>query len=428
MRLILAMWWAASVPAIPSGQEDPVDVLARLRDEVLRHARRIPNHTCVETIEREEYEPVLGRIGKSCDALLARRRQSDFPRHLRLEVSDRIRLDVGLARAGEMYSWPGAREFSEGHVYQFVPQGAMGTGPFGALLLAVFEARNPHFLYEGETTAGGRRLMRYSFLMHEEDSLYRVEVGGSAIVTGFTASLLVDPGTAELVQLSVRTGELPGVTTMCEADTTLDYGKVPLGGVDYMMPVATRQRFIGRDGAESENRISFDSCREFRGESTVEFGAAGRAVSPDPAPVPVGLHLPPAHRVIIEMASAIEIPTAAAGDRIEGRLVDAVGDLPAGARVEGRLMEVRAHHVKPVNVAVALRWETVEFDGRKAPLALKPHHRDGMLIAEKVLQVSMGTRIERTFSDPGQYDSYRFPGQTRVVPAGFRTEWLTSEK
>jgi len=40
------------------GDEDPTDVLVRLRDQVLAHAAGIPNHTCVETVERDRYEPV----------------------------------------------------------------------------------------------------------------------------------------------------------------------------------------------------------------------------------------------------------------------------------------------------------------------------------------------------------------------------------
>src|ERR1039458_692523 len=55
-----------------SGNEDPVDVMMRLRDQVLERGERIPNHTCVESIERDRHEPVIGRAPKSCDTLLAR--------------------------------------------------------------------------------------------------------------------------------------------------------------------------------------------------------------------------------------------------------------------------------------------------------------------------------------------------------------------
>jgi len=56
------------------GDEDPVQLLMRLRDQVLAHAAKVPNHTCVETIQREHYESASGRFTGSCDDLLARRK------------------------------------------------------------------------------------------------------------------------------------------------------------------------------------------------------------------------------------------------------------------------------------------------------------------------------------------------------------------
>jgi hypothetical protein len=55
-------------------------------------------------------------------------------------------------------------------------------------------------------------------------------------------------------------------------DTTLDYGNVHLGGADFLLPTATRQRFIGRDDTESKNRYAFSCCRDFQAESKVSFG------------------------------------------------------------------------------------------------------------------------------------------------------------
>jgi len=283
-------------PAEPSvGDEDPVEILMRLRDQVLAHAALIPNHTCVETVQRERYEPAAGRSPKSCDAIVARRKQPGFPMSLRLDSTDRLRLDVALASDREIYSWAGARKFEEGEIDELVPEGAMGTGPFAALLLAIFQTRSPKFVFEGDTTLDVRRVMEYSFSVSLEESQYRVKAGKEWVITGYSGSLLVDPQTAELVRLAVRTEELPAATGMCESETTLDYGMVPLGGVDYLLPKATRQRFIGRDGAEGENAIAFASCREYRGESTVTFGeklpadGAVRGAAPPSYELPAGL-------------------------------------------------------------------------------------------------------------------------------------------
>src|ERR1035438_1243285 len=125
------------------GLEDPVEVLMRLRDQVVERGERIPNHTCVEAIERDRYEPVTGRAPKSCDTLLARRKQADFQKRLKLSSTDWLRLDVAYAGGSEIYSWAGARKFEEGELEDLVPEGATGTGPFATMLLAIFEPRFP---------------------------------------------------------------------------------------------------------------------------------------------------------------------------------------------------------------------------------------------------------------------------------------------
>src|SRR5581483_7296272 len=90
-------------------QDDPTDVLIRLRDRVLAHAQRIPNHTCVESVQRDQYENVsLLPAATSCDALLARRKQAGFSSALRLATTDHLRLDVLLASERELFSWAGA--------------------------------------------------------------------------------------------------------------------------------------------------------------------------------------------------------------------------------------------------------------------------------------------------------------------------------
>src|SRR5207248_299699 len=118
----------------------------------MAHAERIPNHTCVETIQRERYEPAVSPVPKTCDGLLARRKQADFPALLRHATTDRLRLDVALSETSEIYSWAGAPRFEEGDIDELIPDGAIGTGPFATLLLSAFRARTPRFVYEGKTT------------------------------------------------------------------------------------------------------------------------------------------------------------------------------------------------------------------------------------------------------------------------------------
>ena len=436
--LVLAAWTAAFAQSPAVSDDDPVDILMRLRDQVLAQGQRIPNYTCVETMQRDHYEPVDGPPGKSCDALLARRKQADFPSRLVLETTDRLRLDVTLAHQrgieSEIFSWAGAKRFEEGEIDQWIPPGALGTGPFASLLLSVFQIRTPRFVFEGEIVLSGRRIFEYSFAVSEEQSHYRVKAGAEWIVTGYTGTLLVDPRAAELVRFTVRTEELPAKTNLCEVDTAMDYGKVMLGGIDFLLPAATRQRHIDRDGSEWENDIGFSSCREFQAESAVEFGmatpSAGRISDTAPIRLPAGLP------VIVDITTPIYCDRAAAGDRIAGRLEKAVLDghrqatlAPEGAVLEGRLMRVETHHAKPADVTIAVRWETIEIQGMKVPLRLVPDRRtDRLLTAAGQPVPGLQSRREVVLPNPGEgrYGVYHFPGEAPIVPSGFRTLWLTA--
>jgi hypothetical protein len=172
----------------------------------------------------------------------------------------------------------------------------------------------PGELYEGDTRLDGRRLMDYSFSVPREESRYRVKAQKEWVIAGYTGRLLVDPQTAGLVRLAVRTQELPAETHACETDTTMEYGLVQLGGGDYLLPKATRQRFIGRDGSEAQNSVAFSACREYQAESKLTFhpgvepgGATRGGVQGTAWDLPTGLP------VTVELMAAIQ------GDRVAAR-------------------------------------------------------------------------------------------------------------
>lgn len=421
-------------PAADStGDEDPAEVLVRLRDRVAVHGGRIPNHTCVESIQRDRYEPTAGRAPKSCDTLLARRKQGDFQGRLKLDSTDWLRLDVAWSSLGrEIYSWAGARKFEEGEIDELVPEGAMGTGPFAGFLFGIFGRQGPRHMFEGEKPADGRRVFEYSFTVPLEQSHYRVKAHNEWLITGYSGTLLVDPKTAELVRLVVRTEELPPATSACETDTSLEYGVVQLGGGDYLLPKVARQRFIGRDGAEAENTMSFSACREYQAESKVAFGEGARTGASEASNPAAAADLPAGLPVTVELITSVRIGQAAAGDPIEGRLAKPIRDerqttlVPEGAAVAGRLTRVETAYAPRVQHTVVLRWETVRIGGAMAPLSLLPIRRPADLRTGggNVLR-RRGMEIELPLPSESRYGVFHLPAERAVLESGFRSEWLT---
>jgi hypothetical protein len=414
MRVLLAL--AALTPLVAQ-EVDPTEALMRLRDRLLAHGERIPNHTCVETVTRDYYEPTIPEAPKSCDALFGRRKETPLADLLRLAKTDRLRLDVVLAENRELLSWAGAPRFDEGELDEVIPDGAMGTGAFAAMLLGIFQSPQARYFWEGESKLDGRAALEYSFSVPVEASRYRVKTGREWIRTAYTGSLWLDAKTAELIRMTVRTDELPAGSHSCETRTTLDYGAVRLGDTDYALPSKATQRFFGRDGSESENTVTFASCREYRGESTLRFGAPVTPAGPA-APVASQAPWPAGLPVTIDLESTVHSGRAAAGDVIYGRLAKAVAGTPAGATVEGRLMRVELRHGARPQVTISLRWETIDGNGARAPLALVP----------RTATLPRGGRVEIVLPavSDARYGVYHFPGAQAVMEAGFRTEWTTA--
>ena len=431
---VLATLLGALVAA-SAADDDPVQVLMRVRDRILAHAQRIPNHTCVETIVRDWYEFAAGTAPRSCDDLLGRRKKARPDALLRLSSTDRIRLDVALTDSHEIFSWPGAGKFQDGYINELVPTGAIGSGGFAASLVAIFEAVDPQFAFEGEKTVDGRRLFEYSFDVSETNSHYQVRAEKVWLNTGYTGTLLADPATSDLVQLNLRTQELPKSTNTCEVNTTLNYSSVRLNDGDYILPSLVRERFINHNGSEAANAITFSNCREFRAESTLRFDGSSEHSPASVSAGPNPLDLPASLPVTIELTSSIDVDHAGAGDMITGRLAAPILDaqkknvlIPKGALLEGRLMRVELRYEKTTDLGIALRWDTVELNGEKRPISLLPdwHTASPKLSEENSLKGRTMT-FELPRQTEGRYASYHFANHSHgVIAAGLLGNWYTT--
>src|SRR5207253_266221 len=98
-----------------------------------------------------------------------------------------------------------------------------GTGAFGAFLSSIFGGKDALFTYVGETKAGERAVMEFGYRVSRENSHYQIRTDDGWMVSAYDGRVLVDPETSDLVQLSIRTDELPRETGSCETRTQLDY-------------------------------------------------------------------------------------------------------------------------------------------------------------------------------------------------------------
>jgi hypothetical protein len=155
---------------------------------------------------------------------------------MHLTTSDRLRMDVGMAAAGEMYSWVGESKFNDLDLLDMVKEGAISNGSFAAFLTAIFRTEDANFTYNGETGHDGRALSEFGFSIPYDRSHYYFGHDIHRVITAWEGTFLVDLKTAGLVRLDVMTSQLPAETGACYAASTLDYARVRLQGLDVENP------------------------------------------------------------------------------------------------------------------------------------------------------------------------------------------------
>ena len=357
------------------GRRDPQDLLADVLARLRPTLDRPPDYLCTQTIDRARYEPAGPSPGfSSCDDALARKEV------VRESTSDRLRLDVAAGVNGEMYSWVGEKRFGDRGVDDFAAGGAFSTGTFSSLLKMIFTSEMADYSYDGEETGPGRTLTRFRFRVPLEKShYYWAGPQGKSVLTAYSGTFSVDPATADLVRLAVRTGQLPAATGACEAGETLAYNRVLLGSADFLLPAHARLLVINADGSQSESVSAFSGCREFAGRSLLKFNAPGAppAVAESisaaaPLPLPAGLSF------TVAFTQDIDSATAAAGDPIAAKLTTALRDpsstvlAPAGAAVTGRILRIRRYWGVGPALKIEFKLETVAIGGVPHPLSAVP--------------------------------------------------------
>ena len=347
----------AAVTADPDAQE----LFSKAREKVLDNTRRMPRYTCVETVSRTQYNPVP--VGASnCRPLNARGS---------LTLRDRLRLDVTVAEGGEIFSWAGAGKFETHDLGELVGDGASGSGAFGSFLASVFGSAPDAITYAGMRND----FARFEYNVPTAKSNYRYRTTGPGRIIGYHGTISVDPSDGDVRQLVVESEEFTPADAVCHVQNSMRYRRVKIGDGDFLLPeVATMDAFY-RNGAESLNDTRFSDCREYVGESTIRFDDGGGAAPRSAAATATLRPLPSNVRLLIGLSKPINTDTAAAGDAVEGVLLrDVVGRMArTNDHVYGRILRLQ-QYMDPLSPRwiVAIRFDTIERDGNKAPLALKP--------------------------------------------------------
>jgi hypothetical protein len=407
--LLLAMLGACGQET-GSGLPEEVLLLARIKVKMEENLARLPNYTCVQTIER------------------SRRRNSSR----RFELADTLRLEVALVEGKEMFAWPGGEKFEDRELSLMVDGGAIGNGNFALHARSVFLGNTATFRYGGRERRGARETVRYDYTVPVNLSGYVIRVPPEKAVVGYHGSFWVDANTLDLVRLEVYADDIPSHLGLAAASDSMNYARVPIGDSHFLLPESSELIMTDLQGRESRNRVHFSACRQYTGQSTLSFADPGPQ-EPLRQEAVTEVQLPAELQLELQMDSEIDLEKSAAGDPVSATLTRAVKHsrkvlLPKGARFSGRITRLQHYRAAQSGHIVGLRFDLAEFEQARAPIFA---NLDQVLWVGGFGPSSRSARANRVplerIERPGE-GLFFVPSPRLRLPRGLRMIWRTLER
>ncbi len=386
-------WFVAvCLTGVVSASEADEIRLGRIRAHMAENLHRLPNFTCIETIERSV------RVAKS----------------RRFQLLDTLRLEVAMVNGRELFAWPGSGKFDDREMSEIVGGGTSGSGTFGIHARAIFLSGGPIFEYLGEVEREEGRVYRYSYRVPLLSSGYMIRSGDTKRIAGYHGTFEADALTFDVLSLDVIADEeIPPELQILVAATRMRYRRVRIGEGEFLLPESSEIALTNYRGDENRNRIHLSACKQYGTESMIRFDEPppSEAAPTLPAPssgisqtqaideLPVGLAFD------AELQTQIDLPGAAIGDIVEAQLksdakLKGTVMISKGTMVRMRLLKIgRLPNARVETTFLIIRLYEIELPGGKTeihgvPEALGPPGGGGirMTVHNGVIYIQTGTR------------------------------------
>lgn len=400
------------------------DRLVRAREILIDREKRLPDYTCVQTVDRQYFKAQPSKhSAHACDQIRLLPRSS-----LVLESTDRLRLEVKVSRGEEIGSWPGS-QFTSSDIFQLIGSGPYETGMLGPLILDIFANPGASYGYLGDQSAAGASVSIFAFQIPVASSHYHIKSGSDWPVIGYSGAFWLDSGSQELKRLITQSHELPPETHICETATGVDYQKVRVGTGDFLLPQRCTIRMATRDGTVTQSTAVYSGCREYHAESAIRFDAAPATAEAARSAHPQTI-LPEGLWLSLETTKPIDTETAAAGDIVNFKLRKPVRDpktkrllAPAGAAVQGRILGMHHYVKRPARFTIDIALESLETGGALTPLFARFKRpstgpRSGFTLQALAIAQARHSPAAAPFVFMTDQPRYQ-------VPAGHQSDWET---
>ncbi len=384
VAFLLVPWLCAG--ADPSSHE----VLQRIRANVLQQLTRVANYTCVESVDRSYFYDAYAPAG--CGSRKPPKQ---------LYMHDRLRLDVAVSEGQEIFSWHGGKIFSSKGVDDVVQSGPISSGSFVGYLRNIFF--NPGVmirLAEHTSSASGDSYL-FNYVVPRLSSRYHVGASGKRWIVPFHGKFTGDGRTYQLTSLQLVADDVPPESEICNAGSEIEYQLVAISGKASLIPKSYVLDISNSNHVYTVSRSDYTQCREFRGESTLNFNIDDHAATQE-KPIVRDEWLPAGTTLHVRLRTPMDDRTSFTGDPVEGSLADPVkvkGSgivIPKDAALSGVITKLEFHAEPFKHYLVSIRFQRLTFGPNSFLLDAvpKPSSSDKMQLG-----ITYGGRIPKNIAE-----------------------------
>lgn len=401
-----------------------------LPPEVLRVARtmtvnrdllnKLSQYTCLETITRGTVE---GRKRK-------------------LKQRDVVQLDVGVGADREIYSWPGASQFSSQDVGGLVGHGMVANGLFESFAASIFSAgQNSIVRAAGETIIHGRPAFHFTYRTSMLQQQWNINWLGKRGVVGYKGEFWVDESSFALVGLGITATNIPPSLPLQSLKISIDYQPLSQGS---LIPASAVFTAVELNGKTNYDAFVFSHCHTFAAESRVadsseDLRQAVQQYEGTREILPAGLSIP------MTLTTPINATNARIGDLILASLdkdvrVSPQLTAPRGAVLKGRIREFDRVADAPNSFTVGLEFDELDWPGHAfsffadvtsmepvhglAPVLFSGNTRTSNMLGGGVMTTGVTEMIS---ASPIPGTATFFFQNASVLPEGFHMVWRTKK-
>jgi hypothetical protein len=416
-RALVPILFAAAALAGPQERgyaaSSDAGLVSQVRQIVAAMLTRLPNYTCLETLERTE------RLAG----------QSKF------RLLNRVRVEVAFVDGAELYAWPGSPQFDVSDLREvIVGPGAFGTGDFGEHLKVAYNPQMP-LQVAGKDSIKGHDAWRLTQTVPASSSHFDIIVPPLKATVGYSVTAWHDAESLALLRFELVATELPRTMPVRRAFKATEYETVTVNGMPMRLPAMTELSMTVRNGTEIRTVSIFSNCHEYKGESKLIYEEPANE-PPIQAPQPREIiSLPAGLEVQVRLDGAVDLTQAARGDPLVMTVAKDVFKkdrkvLSAGAKVNGRWHFIGCGD-RPIAYCFAtMKTESFEDGPRSGPFAatlVLPSLEFELTSGGRKFEVMRGLPIPEEISHMEMGAAALFRRTVTKLPRGYRLIWRTLE-